>query len=179
VLLAALSALTVTAGGFLAAGASSPGGALQVFIAEHGTANGGGPVTVTGVVGDYGTTSPSFDRDGTKDPAGNYGDLLLRHGHIELDLKALSAAAAKVTPTLYKPSCSAYQSVDAKITIVGGTGAYRGISGTLSANETAAVIFPRYASGAKKGRCDLAGAVIAKAAWGALIASGTVRLASR
>jgi len=174
-----LLASIVTAGaivsGVLVAGASAPAsGTIHVLISQLNRANGGGPVLVVGAIADAGTLSASFDKNGKVDPNGNYVNLLLSKGRIEINFTALSAAGAAATPQLFKATCSAYEATGATTTIVKGTGSYVGITGSIKITETVALSFPRFTSGKNKGQCDSTGAKTH--VWGSLVGVGKEKI---
>jgi hypothetical protein len=131
-------------------------------------------VVITGAIGDFGTFL-TIDKNGKADPSGNYVKITLKQGAFEIDSTMLNAAANKAQPTVTKATCSAYFSVSGPVTLLGGTGMYKGIAGTVKITQTFAIIFPRYTSGANKGQCNESANVQPIAQYGSITGAGTVR----
>lgn len=68
---------------------------------------------------------------------------------------ALEKAINHISPTVNAATCSAGVSLTAAITLLDGTGLYKGIGGTLKDTEFVGFISPRYTSGKDKGQCNL------------------------
>ena len=133
-------------------GAAAPmGGTVHVFVTPGNGA--GGTIVITGAIGDYGTTR-NIDKNGKPDPNGNYGKVSLKKGTFEVDLTKLQTATNNLQPPVDPTTCAGYASVSEPITILDGTGLYKGIAGTLHITSTFAFVMPTFTSGAKKGQCN-------------------------
>jgi hypothetical protein len=110
-------------------------------------------IVLTGAIGDYGTAT-SMDKNGTVDANGAYVKINLQDGTFMVNAVKLNQVLAKVAPTIDKTSCSAWGTGSGPITLYDGSGSYAGISGTLTMTTSFAVVFPRYATGTKKGQCN-------------------------
>lgn len=132
--------------------AGAQGGRVVYAYGTPALNGGSGTVIVTGAIGDYGS-SVSADASGQPDPNGAYSELILQAGTIlsynrDLGNKIqIGSARAQVNPV----SCSLEGSVSAPATIISGTGAYAGITGTLDVTFTFAELAARTSTGA----CDL------------------------
>jgi len=65
-------------------------------------------------------------------------------------------------------------SVSAPVTLLDGTGLYRGITGTLRVTITEAFILPVYATGKNKGQCNESQNAQPVAGYGSIMGTGTV-----
>jgi hypothetical protein len=150
-LVAGVVAMAIASGSAIAA--STPaGGPVDVFIAAtHATS---ASIIITGAIGDSGSTT-SVDKNGKVDPAGDYATVTLSKGGFVVNKTALENAVLKVNPKINNSTCSAGLSVRAPVQLAGGTGLYKGISGTLQVTEFVGFISPRYSSGKNKGQCNL------------------------
>jgi hypothetical protein len=74
-----------------------------------------------------------------------------------------------------KETCSFVYGGTAPMSMIGGTGLYKGLSGTGTITETFAGVGPSYTSGAKKGQCNMSNNANPVAEWGSVTASGTVK----
>ncbi len=161
----------------LAGGASSvgairlSGGTIHVFVTPGNGA--GGTILITGAIGDAGKTL-NIDKDGKPDPNGDYGRLTFRAGTFEVNLTKLQAAENAMQPTVNPMTCSGYASVAEPVTAFGGTGAYKGIAGTVHITSLFGFILPRYASGAKKGQCNESDSAEPIAQYASVTGTGTV-----
>lgn len=132
----------------ISAGTSMPkGGAIQIIV-QPGDQQGAGKIIVTRAIGDYGTTSPSKTKGDTK-----YGVATLTKGGFEVDLTALSKKVNADKPAASE-TCSVEISETAPAAISNGTGAYKGVQGSVNLTETFGLIAPRFTSGKKKGQCN-------------------------
>ncbi len=158
-----------------AAGTSTmpTGGLVKVFVTPKGANSEHGTILIVGAIGDWGTTL-NVNANGTPDPNGNYAKVTLQKGAFEVNLTSLNALSNKVQPTFYAGSCSAVFSIKGPIGLSDGTGAYQGISGTLTITETFAFILPRFASGAHAGQCNASNSAQPVAQHGDITGSGTV-----
>jgi hypothetical protein len=151
--------------------AAPAGGPIRVFVTPGSGA--AGTILITGAIGDYGKTITT-DQNGNADSNGNYARNVLKKGSFLADLTALNAAANSQQPTLNTDTCSGFFSVRGPVTLSKGTGAYKGISGTLQVTETFAFVFPRYTGGARKGQCTMGQDAEPAAQYGSVTGSGTV-----
>jgi hypothetical protein len=172
----ALGGVAVAGGPALGAGAPTKpaGGQISVLLIET-SANGTGKILITGAIGDYGTTL-NIDKNGKPDPNGPYGETKLSLGTFEVNLTALNAKASKLAAntSFNTTTCSAELTVTAPVTLLDGTGLYKGIGGTVSFTESAGFIAPRYASGSKKGQCNTSSGTQPLAQIGTAAGTGTV-----
>jgi hypothetical protein len=149
------------------------GGAIQVFVTPSLTGHGGGPIYITGAIGDYGK-SVKVNATGKPDPNGTYSLARLQHGAIVLNTsklkKQIQVASERARPDL--ASCSLQGSTTATVPIISGTGLYAGISGSVRLKFTFAELAGRYTTGPHKGKCNLPQGPIAQ--WASIIGSGTV-----
>jgi hypothetical protein len=144
------------------------GGLIRIYVVP-GNGQGNGTIVVVGAIGDYGKTTKQV---------GGFGKALLHKGTFKVNLNAMSKALNKAKPVLFNPTtCSGVFSATAPAPISNGTGAYKGISGTLILTETFAGYGPFYTSGAKKGKCNTSPNSIPTAQWGAVTGVGTVKYA--
>ena len=171
-LLAGALGLAVPA--FAATGTAMPtAGPVKVFVTpseangEHGT------ILIVGAIGDWGTTL-NINANGTPDPNGNYAKVTLQKGTFDVNLTSLNALSNKGQPTFYPGSCSGIFSVKGPVGLSDGTGAYKGISGTLTITQTFGFIVPRYASGAHTGQCNMSNSAQPVAQRGVITGSGNI-----
>ena len=152
-----------------AASSSTPaGGAIHIFV-QPGQGQGNGKILITGAVGDYGTTHKASSSGGK-----NYATATLKKGTITFDLTAITAKVNGANPALDKATCSASITESAPVPVVGGTGLYAGISGTVRLTESFGFIGSTYKSGPKKGKCNMSNAARTVAETGEVYGSGTV-----
>jgi uncharacterized membrane protein len=176
VLLGAVAVATI--GGVSAAGASSTqkGGKINVWVDASGTSDTTSPITITGAIGDYGLTT-SINKNGTTDPEGNYVKIVLKKGSFEVNSTTLNKTTNSAPPEMYNSSnCSFVGGGTGPVTLLDGSGAYKGITGTLTITETFVGILPRITSGKNKGQCNMANNVnpLKGSTWGSITGSGTV-----
>jgi len=140
----------VGASAALGAGSSQTpaGGRIQLFV-QPAQKQGNGKVLITGAVGDYGT-SHSVITHGKK-----IATATLKKGTIKLDITAVGKKANSSPPTVDAATCSASATVSAPAPIVGGTGLYAGIHGTVTITESFGFIGSTYKSGPKQGQCNM------------------------
>jgi hypothetical protein len=133
--------------------ASGTGGAVKVWVtpsATGTTAKHPGKIMFTGAIGDYGT-SESTNAAGKPTKKGAYKLLKLKKGTILVNGTTLSKAltsASPTGPTANETTCSFAIHVTAPVTIVRGTGAYQGITGSVTITAQFAIIGPLTKSGA-------------------------------
>lgn len=166
VVMAAVGALLIGAG---ANGAGMPkGGPIRIYVVP-GNGQGNGTIVVVGAIGDYGKTTKQV---------GGFGKALLHKGTFKVNLKAISNAVNKAKPLIYNTTtCSYAFSATAPAAISNGTGAYKGISGTLILTETFAGYGPFYTTGAHKGKCNTSANANPTALWGSVTGVGSVKYA--
>jgi hypothetical protein len=150
---------------------SSPAhGTVQVWVTPgNGAVD---QILITGVIGDHGTAT-SIDKDGTVDKNGEFVKIALAHGTFKVNAVALNQNLNKLQPTFDRANCSVWGTGSGNVTLFDGAGAYAGISGTVKITTSFAAIFPRFASGPKKGQCNANTAPVAQFQ-GALEGSGNV-----
>jgi hypothetical protein len=156
-----------------AVGASAPmtGGAVQVWVTPSPTGNGGGKVMVTGALADYGT-GQTTNAAGKADTKGTYKRLLLKHGTIFINATKFVKANNNANPTMYnKSDCSAVIDFSAPVAIESGTGAYAGITGSITLTTRYAVILPK----TKTGACNESNSAIPLDQYGVVTGSGTIK----
>ena len=113
-------------------------------------------------------------------PNGKYGVIKLQKGTIEVDLANIGKAVNNTAPIVYSTTtCSVALTATAPAMLLNGTGAYKGISGTLKLTETFALILPRVSSGKHKGQCNESNSAIPLATWGSVTGSGNVSYSSQ
>jgi hypothetical protein len=152
----------------LSSAGSSVSGTIRVFSTVG--YNGKGPVTVTGVIGDFGTSVPA-NRNGKEDSNGDFEKVTLRRGSFLLDERALNNGPVHFKSN--KSNCSTSVQGTAKIAVSLGTGTYAGIRGTVKGTFSFADVEPRVTSGAGKGDCSGKNVTGARH-FSVLIASGVV-----
>lgn len=166
VLLAALGSLLIGAG---ANGAGMPkGGAIRIYVVP-GNGQGNGTIVIVGAIGDYGKTTKQV---------GGFGKAVLHKGTFKVDLTAVTQAVNKAKPLVFNTTtCSFAFTATAPAAISSGTGAYKGVSGTLMITETFAGYGPFYTTGAHKGKCNTSPNANPTAEWGSVTGVGSVRYA--
>jgi hypothetical protein len=143
--------------GLASASGTSTGGEVHAYEADTNDAGNLGTLILTGAITDNGTDHQNAGPHGTN-------LFVLSKGSFAIDITELATQlhALPVDPN----TCSADGTVTEPITIVpgSGTGAYKGISGTLVTTASEASILPRV-----NGQCDM------NPPWfpGVLIASGS------
>jgi hypothetical protein len=165
----ALVCLAAGASVALATGSSKTpaGGAIQLFVQPAQT-QGNGKVLITGAVGDYGP-SHSVTTGGEK-----IATATLKQGTIKLNLTALGKKSNKTNPIIDAATCSASVTVSAATPIIGGTGLYAGIHGTVQITESYGYLGAFYKSGPKKGKCNMSNNAPTVATMVDVYGSGTV-----
>jgi hypothetical protein len=162
----------LAAGASVAAGATSSGtpagGAIRIFV-QPGQNQGEGKILFTGAVGDYGSSSPAVSSGGKK-----IGTATLTKGTIRIDLTAISAKVASVNPKVNAATCSASVTESAESPIVGGTGLYASIQGTIKITESFGYLGSTYKTGPHKGKCNTSNSGTTVAQMGIVYGKGTV-----
>jgi hypothetical protein len=118
-------------------------------------------ILLTGIIADHGTAT-SIDKNGKVNKNGTYVKVVLHSGSFEVNAVALNKKLDKLQPTGNKQTCSFWFTGSADITLFDGVGAYAGISGKVRMTTSFAALAHRYATGAKKGQCNLNGEPIAQ-----------------
>jgi hypothetical protein len=106
-----------------------------------------GTIYITGVIGDYGTNQ-NITATGTPNANGNYARIVLSKGGFWVNLTTLNKISNDLKPVFYPTTCEAYFTGSAPIQLSHGSGAYAGISGTLTVSQAIVFIAPRLKSGA-------------------------------
>lgn len=164
-----LVGLLIGVSGALGAGSSGTpaGGRIELFV-QPAQKQGNGKVLFTGSVGDYGS-SHSVTTGGKK-----IATATLTKGTIKLDLTAVTKQTSHVTPAVDAATCSASVTVSAATPILGGTGHYAGIHGTVRITESFGFIGSTYTSGSKKGQCNMSNSAPTVAQMAVVYGSGQV-----
>ncbi len=172
--LGAAVGLVGTAGPALAGAASAPkGGAVKVWVTPSNgttTTKHPGKVMFTGAIGDYGI---SYNVTATGKPSkkkSTYKLLKLKKGTITVTAGAVGKALTSAKPTVNTTNCSVTASANAVVTILKGTGAYAGISGTATFTVQFAFIVPKTSSG----KCTMKTATKPLSTYSSFIGTGTV-----
>jgi len=170
--------LVVALGVALAVGATpalaGTGGTIRIFAVPPTSPTGvTGSVVVTGAIGDYGTGTTA-NANGTPDPNGNYVKVALHKGGFFVNITTLNKRENAITPSFNAVDCSGSFSVTAPASLGDGTGAYKGISGTVTLTVNVAFIGPTLTSGPHKGQCNPSHNVAPLSTFSAVIGSGTV-----
>jgi hypothetical protein len=161
--------------GATAAFGQSTGGAIKVFgpASVSNSGNKPTPVVFTGAIGDYGTTV-SVNSAGKNDGNGNFVKITLKKGGFTVNATNLNSAfnALGAPPDFNSQNCSGSFTVGpVNIPIVGGsgTGAYKGIAGSVDMTATGALILPT-----KNGSCNTSNNANPVSGFGFLSGTGSV-----
>jgi hypothetical protein len=155
-----------------ATAASSKGGTIYIAVAPNNSAT--YPIVITGAFADYGTAT-TINQDGTVNSNGNYVKIAMKQGGFEVNSTTLNKKANSTSPTFNSTvNCSYSVTISGPVTLFKGSGAYKGISGTLMITESFSAILPRIASGKHKGQCNEANNVAPLASGGNISGSGKV-----
>lgn len=168
--LIASGALVVGAALSAAATSQSTSGVVHVWDAH--AAGGRSAILLTGVIGDNGT-STSITKSGKPAAHGHYVKIALKHGGFIVNAVALDRKLNGLKPKVNLSTCTFWASGGGNVTLMDGTGAYKGIHGTVRVGTSFAAEMPRFTSGAKKGQCNGNGRPIAQFS-GPIIGSGHV-----
>ena len=144
---------------------TTAGGRIELFTPF--TAKVRAPALVTGAIGGYGMFV-SVDRQGHPDANGDFARFELKHGSFEIDGRTLISHLHPVARSF--ASCSAVLVGSGPVRVFDGTGAYRGIHGTLRATSRGGLLGPRDSSG----KCVRSDRVPPLDVLGTLDMSGTV-----
>jgi hypothetical protein len=101
----------------------------------------------TGAIGDYGTPR-TVNASGKATSNGDYGLAILKKGTILVNLSQFNAATNNANPSPNSSNCSVSFTTSARVQIVRGTGAYAGITGSVTFNADFAGILPKTNNGA-------------------------------
>ena len=165
-------------GGAATAASAAASGTVKVFVTPNNTTTPKHPgkVMLTGAIGDYGTVisaTAAGKPTATKKKKTPYRLLRLKKGTI---LVNISTFQSKLTGAFSSPSgfnsttCSQSIDVSGAVSVVSGTGAYAGITGSLVMTGQFAGITRRTKSGA----CTTKTTTPAAATYSSIIGSGTV-----
>jgi hypothetical protein len=173
--LCATVGLVGTAGPALAASSTTPtGGAVKVWVTPSNTGTTTtkhpGKVMFTGAIGDYGTSFNVTATGKATKKKSDYKLLKLKKGTITVNAGTIGKALTSATPTANTTNCSVSVSTTAPVTILKGTGAYVGISGTVTFAAQYAAVVPRTSSG----KCTEKTATKPLATYVSFIGTGTV-----
>jgi hypothetical protein len=141
----------------------------QTFTAPLGT------VVVTGAIGDYGTIQGA-DTNGKPSKASPSPAALikLKKGTILIDATSMNKATA-TSPLVQQTTCSFSTSASAvPWPILGGTGAYKNLKGSLNATINLGGITPTLTTGPNKGKCDFSNKFPPVASFFNALATGTI-----
>jgi hypothetical protein len=173
--LAVVSAASVPlANGARSRVAMSPaGGPIEIFVrVGEGT---GGSIVIAGAIGDYGKVL-TVGANGKANPNGHFVDVALRKGTFKVNKTALDNASNSAKATVESAAtCSYGFSATGAITLSDGTGAYAGISGTVTTTLTFGGVGPIYASGPKKGTCNMSNSAQPLAQFATAVGRGSVK----
>jgi hypothetical protein len=135
---AAAGLLAVVATGLPPSAQAASGGVVHVY--ESGSdVTGLGQDVFTGAFTDYGV-----DHAGIADN-GNINKIVLSKGSFEVNVAKLDNSLAPTSNN--QKTCTLVLKGEAPTTLLNGTGAYAGISGTITVTEKTALIFPKLSSG--------------------------------
>lgn len=151
-------ALVVVRGAVASAAGTRGGGVLHLYEADTSLAGNLGTDILTGAVADHGTDHQGIPKDGIN-------KIVLSRGSFSINVNNLGTRLASIP--LDPKTCSSAGSATAPTPIVRGTGtgAYRGIRGTLRITASTAVVVPRL----KNGKCNTSSTRY----WGILLAKGS------
>jgi hypothetical protein len=145
--LCGLIAMALSSLAFMSAPASAAtkGGMVHIWSSGSGVTT---PILLTGAIADYGNGT-SQDKNGKVDINGLYEKAVLKKGSFLIDSHGLAAAFGHAQQSFDATTCSGSISVTGPTSIVpgSGTGAYKGMKGTITVTLTIAAISPRLASG--------------------------------
>ena len=158
--LAILGAVPVVLAGGAALAAGKPaGGVVHVYEVDPSLTSSVGDIILTGAITDHGKDHQGIAAKGT------INKLVLTKGTFEVNTSKLT-----VNPPLDPKTCTIAGSATGPVAIVtgSGTGAYRGLRGTVTTTVTIAGVLPKL----KSGKCNGKAAPIAGFSW--VKASGRV-----
>lgn len=151
---------------------TSVAGTVQLFSTPtNGVRN---ALTLTGVIGDYGT-GLEMTGAGAPSVSGNFVKLTLHQGTFKINKTKLDQKLNRESPALNQATCSGQLKVAAPVTVFDGTGLYEGITGSIDVTVEFALVLPKFASGAHKGQCNFSNSSQPLAQWGSITGTGHVR----
>jgi hypothetical protein len=148
-------------------------GPIKVWVTPSSTntsTKNPGKILITGAIADYGTV---ISTNAAKKPTakGAYKLLRLKQGTILVNGTQLNKALTTGKPSTANTSnCSFIFGATAPVTLSGGTGAYVGISGTVTITATFAAIGPK----TKSGDCTMKTSAKPLSTYSSISGSGTV-----
>jgi hypothetical protein len=175
-----VATLGVFAAGASAAGSATTrelvvlpsGGPIEIFV-RVGT-GAAGTIVIAGAIGDYGKVL-TVGANGKVNDNGHFVDVTLQKGTFKIDKTALDKASDDARPSVMSAAtCSFGFSASGPITIMDGTGAYTGITGTLHVTLTFGGDGPFYATGPKKGKCNMSESAQPLAQFASAVGRGTI-----
>jgi hypothetical protein len=161
----ALGVVAVAAVLLAPGGAAAKGGAIQIYVSGTTVTT---PILVTGAITDYGKAT-SVTKAGKPDENGNYERIVLKKGTFWVDATELNKKLNGVRPTIDKTHCFFAFKGSGPTTLMKGTAAYAGISGTVTVTVNFVGIGPKLPNG----KCNMAQNVPAVAQYGTVTGSGT------
>ena len=178
VTLCATFGLVAASGATLAAAAATAkGGAIKVWVVPSNnstTTKHPGKVIFTGAVGDYGLSVNATATGKPQKKKSTYKLLKLKHGTMVVNVSAVNtavnAAFTKAQHTINTTNCSLAISTTAAVPILKGTGAYAGISGSV----TFVIAFGAVGPKTKSGACTMKTTTPALATYQSFLGTGTV-----
>jgi hypothetical protein len=147
------------------AGAAKKTGAIQIYVSGTAVTT---PIVVTGVVTDHGKAT-SVTKAGKPDENGNYEKIVLQKGGFWVDARQLNAILNHQKPTFDKNQCYFAFKGSGPTTLMKGTGAYAGISGTVNVTVQFVFLGPK----TKSGKCNMSNNSQPVASYGNVTGSGT------
>ncbi len=171
----AVSGVALAGGVFLggsAVAATPVSGQTQIWA---NLGNGSGPFSVlfTGVIGDHGMAYSATSSGSITKKTSGYKLFVLQHGSFLVNSKTLNAALNNnnAPPTTENnTTCSATFVVTDPVTLVKGTKAYSGITGTITVTVSFAELGPKN----KNGSCNESNNAKPLATYGSVSGTGTV-----
>ena len=139
----------VLGGGSVALAASHPkGGKVNIFVTTKSPTK--EKILVTGAIGDYGT-AVSQNAKGKVSPNGTYENVKLTRGGFIVNATELHNKLNHAKPVVNKANCSVMFRATGPAFIGDGSGAYKGISGTVRITVIFAGVAPKTATGCNLG----------------------------
>jgi hypothetical protein len=150
---AAVAGMLIVGGGAVAvAGSNTASTTVYVVGSQTGPR---GPIEFAGAIGDYGP-GKTVNAAGKTVSMGNFFQATMQKGDVTIDLKALNQTFESASPKVFNAStCSGEFVFTAPITLVKGTGPYKGISGKLRISVISSFVLPRIKTGTAKGQCNM------------------------
>jgi hypothetical protein len=133
------------------AAGTSTGGKAKLWVTPSGyrtSAKHPGKVVLTGAIADYGTSVNATASGKPTTKQSTYELLKLTQGTIVVNTAALTQSLSSASPsTVDTTTCSFVLTGSGAITVVKGTGAYSGLTGSFTATGTIAADFAKKKSG--------------------------------